>query len=69
MEGHQARTCRNMLLEENCARLQVFFDKTIKAGNLGRFVRSLTARPDKTYARAVLQKLKQNSKVDVEDLF
>ena len=44
-----------------------FFDKTIKAGNLGSFVRSLTARPDKTYAPAVLQKLKQNSKVEVED--
>ena len=69
MEGHHPSTCRDMLLEENCARLQVFFDKTIKAGNLGRFIRSLTARPDKTYARAVLQKLKQNSKVEVEDLF
>ena len=57
-----------MLLEENSGRLSVFFDKTAKAGNLGSFVKSLTARPDKAYARAVLQKLKQHTQIAVEDL-
>ena len=57
-----------MLLEENSGRLNVFFDKTGKAGNLGCFVNSLTARPDKAYARAVLQKLKQDTHIAVEDL-
>ena len=57
-----------MLLEENSGRLSVFFEKTIKAGGLNGFVRSLTARQDKAYARAVLQRLKKHSRVDIEDL-
>ena len=57
-----------MLLEENLGRLSVFFKKTIEAGGLKGFVRSLTARRDKSYSRAVLQMLKKHSHVDIEDL-
>ena len=57
-----------MLLEENSGGLSVFFEKTNKAGSLKGFVRSLTARRDKAYSRAVLQRLKKHSRVDKEDL-
>ena len=57
-----------MLLEENSGRLSVFFEKTIKAGGLKGFVKSLMARPDKEYSRAVLQRLKMHSHVVIEDL-
>ena len=65
-EGHHARTCRDMLVEENSGRLSVFFEKTIKAGGLKSFVRSLTARRDKAYSRAVIQRLKRHSRVDMK---
>ena len=68
VEGHHARTCTNMLLEENSGRLSVFFEKIVKAGKLMSFVKSLRARRDQTYARVVLQKLKKHSQVAVEDL-
>ena len=67
-EGHHARTCKDMLLEENVGRASVFFKKTIEAGGLKGFVESLTARRDKSYSMAVLQMLKKHSHVDIEDL-
>ena len=67
-EGHHARTCKDMLLEENSGRLSVFFEKMIKAGGLKGFVRSLMARRDKAYSRAVIQRLNKHSHMDIEDL-
>ena len=67
-EGHHARTCKDMLLEENSGRLSIFFKKTIQAGGLKGFVRSLTARRDRAYSRAVIQRLRKHSPVDIEDL-
>ena len=68
LQGHHARTCKNMTLEENAGRLALFIEKTIKTGGLKTFVKSLTSRSDKAYARAVLQKVRQYARIDVEDL-
>ena len=57
-----------MTLEENAGRLDLFIEKTIKTGGLKMFVKSLASRSDKAYARAVLQKVGQHARVDVEDL-
>ena len=57
-----------MTLEENAGRLALFIEKTIKTGGLKTFVKSLTSRSDKAYARAVLQKVRQHARIDVEDL-
>ena len=57
-----------MTLEENAGRLALFIEKTIKTGGLKTFVKSLTSRSDKAYARAVLQKVRQYARIDVEDL-
>ena len=68
LEGHQARTCKNMILEENAGRLDTFIKRTIEAGGLNGFVKSLASRSDKAFARAVLQKVRQHARVDIEDL-
>ena len=48
--------------------MSVFFEKTNKAGGLKGFVRSLMARRDKAYSRAVIQRLNKHSHMDIEDL-
>ena len=68
LEGHHARTCKNMTLEENAGRMDLFIEKTIKTGGLKKFVKSLSSRSDKACARAVLQKVRQHARIDIEDL-
>ena len=59
---------QKMTLEENAGRMDLFIERTIKTGGLKTFVKSLSSRPDKAYARAVLQKVRQHARIDVEDL-
>ena len=66
--GPSSTNVQNMILEEDAGRSDTFIKRTIEAGGLNAFVKSLASRSDKAFARAVLQKVRQHARVDIEDL-
>ena len=55
--GHHARTCKNVLLDENRERADAFFMQTIQSGNVGTYLTSVSRRASFKHAKAVARRI------------
>ena len=60
-EGHHARTCRDVLVEENRARAELFFIQLIETRQLDKYLVCMARRVSPQFAREIEQVIKTSS--------
>ena len=60
-EGHHARTCRDVLVEENRARAEQFFAQLIETQQLDKYLVCMAKRVSPQFARQIVRAIKTSS--------
>ena len=60
-QGHHARTCRDVLVEENRARAEQFFIQLIETRQLDKYIVCMARRVSPQFARQIEQVIKTSS--------
>ena len=61
LEGHHARTCNNILLEENADRADKFLRQMIETAKIDSYISSLAKRQSHRFVEVVLERIKRLS--------
>ena len=65
-EGHHARTCQNILLQENAERADTFLKQLIQTQKIDSYISSLAKRQRHSFVEEVLERIKKLSASEKE---